>query len=514
MNIYAKDLYFLTTRAGWRVTKIYDHYTFKQDTFKRGFVVMNQNTGKTVKSSVEKDFYKLLNNSNFGNDCRNIIGNCKLELLYDGLDEIKYIKKFTNIFRDARFREFFSIDLIKEQVNNEFKEACEKLDKDDPFYFLVYENLSKKLDENMETIEMFGRKKNKRKFQTTSTVDTIEKKIKNCQDLRKNHMLIEFNDDKSSSVKSISVKSETNIKCTMRFMSGKLLMFAKLSLKSFIYSLVELLYFPQENPVVAEIYEKYKIEIIFCYHVLTDTDSTSIQFIIVSDIDSTYPECQARDILFEIFSKMEIRFDKSDEFWKQFNVHCPQNKKVLGLYEVEHVNDPCYITLAVNPKEYLELFKSDTINKKHKGIKKGSAGMDYKNYSEKIKPLFDFETYKQPKADVKNVVRISVKKGEMTMYMIQKNKFSQLNEKRFYFSNGIICLPFEHFLLDEVDNYKKEKGQRIEKYFWNEKENLLELENAALKNSERLNFVNGILIQVPKIVDLSRKNVNRSTKFL
>ena len=116
-------------------------------------------------------------NSNFSNDCRNNIGNCKLELLYDGLDEIKYIKKFTNIFRDALFREFFSIDLLKEQINNEFKEQCEKLDKDDPFYFSIYENLSKKLDENMEAIEMFGRKKNKRKFQTTSTVDTIENKI-------------------------------------------------------------------------------------------------------------------------------------------------------------------------------------------------------------------------------------------------------------------------------------------------------------------------------------------------
>ena len=133
-------------------------------------------------------------------------------------------------------------------------------------------------------------------------------------------------------------------------------MFAKLSLESFIYSLVELLYFPQENPIVAEIYEKYKIERNFCYHVLTDTDSTSIQFIIVSDIDSTYPECWVIDILFEIFSKTEIRerFDKSDEFWKQFNVYCPQNEKMLGLYEIEHVNDPCYITLAVNPKEYLE----------------------------------------------------------------------------------------------------------------------------------------------------------------
>ena len=83
--------------------------------------------------------------------------------------------------------------------------------------------------------------------------------------------------------------------------------------------------------------------------------------------------------------------------------------------------------------------------------------MDYKNYSERIILFFDFETYKQPKANVKNVVRISVKKGEMTTY---KKKFSQLNDKRFYFPNGIISLPFGHFLLDEVDNYKKKKRSK------------------------------------------------------
>ena len=38
---------------------------------------MNQNSRKASKTKVEKDFYKLLNNSNFGNDCRNNIGNCK-----------------------------------------------------------------------------------------------------------------------------------------------------------------------------------------------------------------------------------------------------------------------------------------------------------------------------------------------------------------------------------------------------------------------------------------------------
>ena len=73
----------MTTRAAWKETKIYDHYTFKQDTFKRDFVVMNQNARKTTQTSVEKDCYKLLNNSNFGNDCRNNIGNCKLDLLDD-----------------------------------------------------------------------------------------------------------------------------------------------------------------------------------------------------------------------------------------------------------------------------------------------------------------------------------------------------------------------------------------------------------------------------------------------
>ena len=89
-------------------------------------------------------------------------------------------------------------------------------------------------------------------------------------------MVIDFNDYKSSSVKSISVKANTNIKCTTRFMSGKLLMFAKLPLKSVIYPLVELLTFPEEHPIVSKIYEKFDIERIFYCLVLTDTDSKSI----------------------------------------------------------------------------------------------------------------------------------------------------------------------------------------------------------------------------------------------
>lgn len=119
-------------------------------------------------------------------------------------------------------------------------------------------------------------------------------------------MIIEFNDYESSSVKSIVVKSNTNINCTARFMSGKLLMLAKLLLKSFIYSIVELLTFPEENSIVSRIYEKDEIEKILWYHVLTNTYSTSLQLIIVSDPCNTFSECDVRDILFEIFSHTEI----------------------------------------------------------------------------------------------------------------------------------------------------------------------------------------------------------------
>ena len=61
---------------------------------------MNQKSRQTALTSVESDFCELLNNTNFGIDCRNNIYNCILEPLYDDLDEIPYIKKLTTIFSD------------------------------------------------------------------------------------------------------------------------------------------------------------------------------------------------------------------------------------------------------------------------------------------------------------------------------------------------------------------------------------------------------------------------------
>ena len=155
----AEDLYFLTTRAGWKITRIYEYYTFKQDTFKKDFVVMNQNARKTAKTKVEKDFYKLLNNSNFGNNSQNNVGNCKLELMYDGVEEISYIKEFTNIFTDPKLSEFFSVDILRKQIKDEFNQKMKKYNPCDIFYDELKENLERKRDEDLEAIAAYQNKK-------------------------------------------------------------------------------------------------------------------------------------------------------------------------------------------------------------------------------------------------------------------------------------------------------------------------------------------------------------------
>ena len=112
--VYAEHLHFLVTRAGWLVTKIYEHYTFDQACFKNEFVRMNQNASQKAQIPIERDFYKLMNNANFGIDCRNNINHCKFEPIYDEIGEINFIKKYANIFKSEKYKEFACIETMRE----------------------------------------------------------------------------------------------------------------------------------------------------------------------------------------------------------------------------------------------------------------------------------------------------------------------------------------------------------------------------------------------------------------
>ena len=99
-----------------------------------------------------------------------------------------------------------------------------------------------------------------------------------------------------------------------------------------------------------------------------------------------------------------------------------------------------------------------------------------------------------------------VKKGEMVTTSVMTTKFSQINDKRFYFPNGILSLPYGHPSLTEINNFKTEKGQKIDKKNGEEKEKLLDMAKKALQNIPRLRIFDQILNQEPKIVNLNQKS--------
>ena len=235
--LYAEDLYFLTTRLGWTATKIYEHYTYKQDTFKKDFVTMNQDARKVAETKVEKNFYKLLNNSNFGYDCCKNTDNCNLELLYNGVEEVKFIKKYADIFTNYKLKEFFTGDALREQIEREIDEKINEYDVDDDFYCANEAEMLELKREEFEAIDGFLESRKRKRSDPhhySKKIDMIENEIEASEDLRKNKMLIELNTPDGSAVKQIVVKPQTSVKCTTRFLAGKMLMFAKLSLKSFI----------------------------------------------------------------------------------------------------------------------------------------------------------------------------------------------------------------------------------------------------------------------------------------
>ena len=117
LPLYAEHLQFLIKRASWLVTHFYEHFTFEQSKFKKDFAVMNQKARRKATSSVERDFCKLLNNSNFGIDCRNNTDNCILEPLFDEIREIFYIKRFCTIFGNETYRNFFSPSVMREEIS-------------------------------------------------------------------------------------------------------------------------------------------------------------------------------------------------------------------------------------------------------------------------------------------------------------------------------------------------------------------------------------------------------------
>ena len=131
-------------------------------------------------------------------------------------------------------------------------------------------------------------------------------------------------------------------------------------------------------------------------------------FVFIRNLDCTVNEKESRKILFEVMiaSKIFQRLDLSDYFWKQYSLQNKAIKEQVGLYEIESIDSANKITISVNPKEYFEKYRDKTVNKKHKGLKRDTPGMNFEAYSQLICSLHEFFSNQKPKKKInKNVFK-------------------------------------------------------------------------------------------------------------
>ena len=128
--------------------------------------------------------------------------------------------------------------------------------------------------------------------------------------------------DSGSSIKSVAINTNPNVKITTRFMKVKMLMFAKTSIISFVYDMIDVFCFPEDSSKVQVIYDKHNIEKYLLYQHLTNTESISLFFVFICNLNCQLNEKDPRNVIFEVMINLKIfeRLDLSNEFWSQFNV--------------------------------------------------------------------------------------------------------------------------------------------------------------------------------------------------
>ena len=283
--------------------------------------------------------------------------------------------------------------------------------------------------------------------------------------------MIDFNEEYSCSIRSIAIEKSSKINLTTQFLNGKMLMFSKVSIKSFVYDLIDVFMFPDQE--IREIYQNYQVDKCYLYQNLTNTDTTSMFFLFICNLNCSVSKDKARNIIFEVMLKSKIfdELDLSAEFYEQFDCRNENMKKRVGFFEIESIDKPNVITIALNPKEYYERFIDDSDNKNHKGFKKSTPGMDFDSYSNRLSDLTEYSNeflYNLNKVEQIEQKRFQVINESMQMKSVSKVQFGQLNDKRFYFSNGIISLPYGHPYLEELRK-EKHKYRRIHKVFQTKK---------------------------------------------
>ena len=150
----------------------------------------------------------------------------------------------------------------------------------------------------------------------------------------------------------------------------------------------------------------------FLYQNLSDTDSKSLLFVFICNLNCQLNEKDSRNVKFEVMinSKIFERLDLSNEFCAHFKVRNTSTEKKVGLYEIESIDNWNIVTIAVNPKEYFEKYRYKSFNKKYIRLKRDTPGMHFEAYANRVMLFNDFTNQKVKKIQQN---RFQIKNTEM-----------------------------------------------------------------------------------------------------
>ena len=144
-------------------------------------------------------------------------------------------------------------------------------------------------------------KKNERKIKKSLkklSIKNIETRLQESNNNLKIKDIIDFDQTACNSIELLAIKKNTTVKTITRFMKRKMLMFAKVSLMSFICNINDGSLFPTTE--VLDIYRQNKIIKCLILLNLTGTDTCSILFVFVCNLASNISEADAGHLIFKI----------------------------------------------------------------------------------------------------------------------------------------------------------------------------------------------------------------------
>ena len=198
--LYAEHIKFLIERCCWKVTKVHQHYTFSQSMFKKEFVIGNQNARQNGKTTMENNFYKLMNNFNFGYDCKNNFDNRFMTSGFDEIEEMSFIRKYQNVF-DKDVSDLFSSDHLKEVINEDFNKRVIEITSDDPYRDTKVNSLEIQRKKELDASKPLEKKRVRN--HKSCVFKSVGDQVKDFEKCSNTKLVYEFHPSRTASIKAI-----------------------------------------------------------------------------------------------------------------------------------------------------------------------------------------------------------------------------------------------------------------------------------------------------------------------